>query len=337
MSANPFIFLLLLFNLGGAACLDEPVENGSISAELKQIQGYWRDEHDSLYLLGLEGPRMTISYDGGVREVAMVMNVEAGRARLCSSGRNVDAGLKLSAGQLVFHDRFRDETHHLFRLRQKPEALCLSSFHLPAPSPISESQVSEIQRELSLRNQQDQALLRPIRQARPPDSRDLPWLKSDEHPKPGDPDLEREIRLVGHTIENTLYVRNLVSKVGWIDVGRFGFGASNAAFLLVQHSWDVPLMRAVLPQLKEDVDRGLMERDTYALLYDRLQLALGHPQLYGSQIARDSLGVFVLPVADPAHVEERRRQLGLIPLAEYVRVFGADEVRFSSECAKSGL
>lgn len=135
-------------------------------------------------------------------------------------------------------------------------------------------------------------------------------------------------------MKNTEFIRELISEVGWIDVERFGRDASDAAFLLVQHSWDVPLMLAVLPQLKRDVDAGRMGTDVYALLYDRLQLALGLRQLYGTQIARDDRGnAVVLPVEDAAGVEERRRRFGLIPLADYVKVFGASEVRFSPACS----
>ncbi len=41
----------------------------------------------------------------------------------------------------------------------------------------------------------------------------------------------------------------------------------------------------------------------------------------------------VLPVEDSARIEERRRKLGLVRLADYVKAFGASEVRFSSACS----
>ena len=94
------------------------------------------------------------------------------------------------------------------------------------------------------------------------------------------------------------------------------------------------MMMAALPYLKKDVDRGLMGPDTFALHYDRLQLALGLRQRYGSQVATTPQGeTVVLPVeGDPSEIDRLRRQLGLIPLADYVRVFGAPAVRFSTDC-----
>jgi hypothetical protein len=293
---------------------------------------YWQDQNEPSYLLGMEGSRLTVSYGGRVREVVEVLDREEADARICYSGRESKTLLRLVGSELIFHDPFRDRTHHLRRLREKPSALSLT-FLLPDPAPIAKAKVEEVQRELSRRSQEDQALIGRSKQRVLTD--DLPWMKN-QSGAVMPPDLGAEIQFADLTIQNSAYIRKLLLDIGWIDVERFGYGASNAAFLLVQHSWDVPVMTAVLPRLKRDVDRGLMEPDTYALMYDRLQLALGVRQRYGTQIARTPEGeVIVLPVEDAAQVESFRRQLGLIPLAEYVRVFGASEVRFSSECGSS--
>jgi hypothetical protein len=76
-----------------------------------------------------------------------------------------------------------------------------------------------------------------------------------------------------------------------------------------------------------------MDAVPYVLLLDRLELSLGKRQRYGSQVATDERGeIFVLPVEDPAKVDALRESLGLIPLKEYVQVFGASEVKFSQDC-----
>lgn len=104
--------------------------------------------------------------------------------------------------------------------------------------------------------------------------------------------------------------------------------------MLVQHSWDSALLLSVLPYLKKDVDAGLMAGESYALLYDRAQLALGRPQRFGSQVARDSNGgLIVLPLEDAEHVDARRKEWSLQPLKDYVGVFGAPEVKLSTECS----
>lgn len=133
---------------------------------------------------------------------------------------------------------------------------------------------------------------------------------------------------------NTRYLKDLISEVGWIDVQRFGYPASNAAFLLVQHSYDLPLMMAVLPRIKADVDADRTEGEPYALLVDRLQLALGEKQLYGSQVFTNEYGEYaILPVAEPDRLGERRAALHMTSIAEYMQAWGSTEVRISSACS----
>jgi hypothetical protein len=299
-----------------------------------KAEGYWQDLDDPGYLLGLEGLRLTVAYGGKVREVAGILSMEGPNTRICTSGREAKTILHLQGRELTFHDPFRNRDHRLQRLDEKPPALSLTSVSLPDPSPIGEERVREVQKELFRRSQADQALI--DRNKQRVLSEDPPWQDNQSRSVPTTSDPKAEIRLADLTIRNSEYIRNLLLEVGWIDVGRFGYSASNEAFLLVQHSWDVPIIIATLPRLKQDVDRGLMENDTYALMYDRLQLALGLRQRYGTQIARDPQGeAIVLPVEDKAQVDSFRRQIGLIPLLDYVRVFGASEVRFSSECQAS--
>lgn len=326
--------LLLLFGVlppDPAACPDEArLGEKALPPGLAPLQGYWRDKTDPDYLLAVEGSRMIVAYGAQVREVASILGTDGKDARICHSGREAQTALRPQNGELVFRDPFREQAHRLTRLDHRPASLCLSSLHLPEARPIAASRVGQIQRELYERSRKEQSLLRP---SNPSGQENPPWLQtqSTTPPAPGAPDSA--LKMADQVMRNTEYVRDLLTAVGWIDVGRFGHGTSNAAFLIVQHSWDVPLMLAVLPRLKKDVDAGLMGADTYALLHDRLQLALGLPQRYGTQIGRDHQGnAIVLPVEEPARVAELRRQLGLIPLADYVKVFGASEVRFSSAC-----
>lgn len=124
--------------------------------------------------------------------------------------------------------------------------------------------------------------------------------------------------------DNTRYLRGVVADVGWIDAGRFGQPAADAAFLLVQHSGDLALMLAVLPGIERDVRAGAVNGQNYALLYDRTQLMSGGNQRYGTQVRAED-GASVVPrLEDPDGVDERRRALGLGPLREYLRRFGPD-------------
>jgi hypothetical protein len=324
----PLTLLLWWIAVAGISC------TGNRRAQDFPSPGYWRDLNDPLYLLALERDRLIVSYDGRVREVFGILSTQRPEAlRLCYSGREKTTLLRREGNKLVFYDPFRAQVHQLRRLRRKPEALSLTSFPLPNPSAIAEEKVQEIRKEIGQRSRQDQAALGHQRQDSPQGNGFL-FIESNSSVAPKLHASEEEMQFADISMKNSDYLRGILLKVGWIDVKRFGYGTSNSAFLILQHGWDVSVMIAALPYLKEDVDRGLMESDTYALLYDRIQLALGLRQRYGTQIATTSRGeIFVLPVeGDPDKVDTFRRQLGLIPPADYVRIFGASTVQFSSEC-----
>ncbi len=102
--------------------------------------------------------------------------------------------------------------------------------------------------------------------------------------------------------ENTKFLKDLVAEIGWIDSRRFGSIAADYAFLLAQHSQDIPLMLAALPKIKEEIETRRLEGDTYALLYDRIQLLLGEKQLYGTRMGKDPAGQpIVLPTRAPGN------------------------------------
>src|SRR5262249_16601741 len=93
--------------------------------------------------------------------------------------------------------------------------------------------------------------------------------------------------------DNTAYLLKLVREVGWIDAGRFGKEAWNAAFLITQHSGHLPLMLAVLPEIEKDYKAKRIEAQHYALIYDRVQLLTGGKQRYGTQLGQNEKGEWV--------------------------------------------
>ncbi len=59
-----------------------------------------------------------------------------------------------------------------------------------------------------------------------------------------------------------------------------------------------------------------------------MQVLSGRPQRYGTQIQVDAEGRNVLcDLDDPDKVDERRRALGLGPLADYLESFGEPVIR----------
>lgn len=73
---------------------------------------------------------------------------------------------------------------------------------------------------------------------------------------------------------------------------------------------------------------GELDKSALALLEDRVLTNQSKPQLYGSQLHNNPLTgkLEFFPIADEAHVDERRASMGLGPLADYAKGFGLDYV-----------
>lgn len=131
-------------------------------------------------------------------------------------------------------------------------------------------------------------------------------------------------------IENREYLKALIREIGWIDLHRFGPEGSGNAIVLAQHSEDLSLMTAILLFVEKDYKGAGENSVMYAILYDALQLHLGRKQRYGTQVAPDSEGhPMVLPLEDASKVEQFRKEIGLPPLAEYLKL--ASEGLFSGQ------
>ena len=115
----------------------------------------------------------------------------------------------------------------------------------------------------------------------------------------------------------------MLARIGWFDISRYGTEASQAAWLIVQHSdHDLAWQQQVLADLAPRVVRGDMQRSYYAYLADRVAVATGQPQLYGTQgrcAGRGNLQLF--EVSDRADLDRRRAEMGLEPIAAYTERF----------------
>jgi hypothetical protein len=105
-----------------------------------------------------------------------------------------------------------------------------------------------------------------------------------------------------------------------------GDEGAEAAWRLAQHAlFDPGLQRRCLEMLEVAVDTGDAPAGHHAVLLDRVRMADGRNQVYGSQFVRSDDGTTVVPftIDDPAGVDDRRRRVGLPPLAEQTRAMQA--------------
>ena len=90
------------------------------------------------------------------------------------------------------------------------------------------------------------------------------------------------------------------------------------------------------PLIELDVRSKRIDAQPFALLFDRLHVMLGEKQRYGTQLGNNLEGeLLLMPLEDRGRVEELRKELGLIPLAEYLRFFekqnGGKPIRSASD------
>lgn len=117
-------------------------------------------------------------------------------------------------------------------------------------------------------------------------------------------------------------LREIIKEFGWPGRSMVGPQAANSAWLIAQHGGK-EFLHEVLPLMKQAVDKGELPGASYALSVDRTRIQDGLKQLYGSQFDTKGDKCEPLPIEDPEHVDERRKEVGLDTLAEYTRTLCA--------------
>lgn len=118
---------------------------------------------------------------------------------------------------------------------------------------------------------------------------------------------------------NLIRVKSILDRQGWLGADVVGEQGNTALFLVIQHS-DQATREKYLPMMREAVKNGKAQASSLALLEDRVALAQGKRQIYGSQIGRnpETQAYYLSPLEDPDNVDKRRADVGLGPLAEYL-------------------
>jgi hypothetical protein len=133
-------------------------------------------------------------------------------------------------------------------------------------------------------------------------------------------DEQRAATRVGEVdADNTAWLRGVVDRHGWPGASLVGEDGANAAWLLVQHAdHDPAFQRRCLDLLQAAVERGEGSARDLAYLTDRVLLAEGAEQEYGTQMRTTRAGYAPRSLRDPATVDVRRASVGLEPIAGYI-------------------
>lgn len=263
--------------------------------------GAWRDVADDGHWLLLEAGRL--------REL------EHGRAVFARADYDVDHLVRSDWGRLtrveltvegeppllVVTTPARTVKLRRADAKELPAELDPKPLALGTAAPLAAEPVAALQRELAERRVRDQA------------------VRTGFSGSPTPAQIEEMGRV---DEENTAWLAERIAAIGWIDVTRFGADAAGAAFLIVQHSGDLPLMMAALPAIERDVREHGLDGQNYALLWDRLQVNLGRKQRYGSQLGIDANGRHVVvAIEERDGVDARRKELRMTPLKQYLDLF----------------
>jgi hypothetical protein len=118
----------------------------------------------------------------------------------------------------------------------------------------------------------------------------------------------------------------IFDEYGWPTFDLVGEDGSTAAWVIAQHAdLDPAVQQRALELLRVAAEQGQASRGDLAYLEDRVAVAAGNDQVYGTQIrcSEDGTPVPATPIADEATVDERRSAAGLAPLADYVEEMAA--------------
>jgi hypothetical protein len=187
----------------------------------------------------------------------------------------------------------------------------------PTPMPAKEP---ELQSELLLRTKADQEARTALTE----------WIKAHgsngalnvaELSQEQQAEFERiSVRMSEVDEENTKWLKGVVEKHGWPTNTLVGKDGADAAWLLVQHADADPRFQRQCLDLMAGLPKDEVSQSKRAYLTDRVLLAEGKKQLYGTQFHSVEGRWKPRPIEDEAQVDKRRTEIGLPPLAEYARL-----------------
>ncbi|UHG89594.1 DUF6624 domain-containing protein [Spirosoma oryzicola] len=123
---------------------------------------------------------------------------------------------------------------------------------------------------------------------------------------------------------NLAKIEQIIKQYGYPGQSLVGSKQGNTAWLVIQHS-SLSVQEKYFPLMQQAAKEDEMQKSNLALLTDRIRLAKGQQQLYGTQVISDSTGKKAFgPIEDEANVNKRRAEVGLGPIEEYAKQFGLD-------------
>ncbi len=121
---------------------------------------------------------------------------------------------------------------------------------------------------------------------------------------------------------NSEKLNKIIALIGYPTIEKVGKEASEAAWLVIQHSIGNPVfMKKCAQLLKIETDKNKVDQKNLAYLTDRIAVFEGNPQLYGTQFDWDKNGQLNPNLYDDLNeVNRRRKKIGLNSLEEQTEI-----------------
>jgi hypothetical protein len=121
---------------------------------------------------------------------------------------------------------------------------------------------------------------------------------------------------------------------GYNLVGKMG---EQNFWLMVQHcDIDISFQSRVLEKLKIEVEKKNADGRHLALLIDRVKINNGEKQVYGTQVTYNTMGqAYPINLIDSTNVNNRRTEVGLEPIEEYLNKMTKMHFEMNKEKLKS--
>jgi hypothetical protein len=131
--------------------------------------------------------------------------------------------------------------------------------------------------------------------------------------------LEQTGKMSAVDQKNRARLKQVVDQHSWPGKSLVGKEGAHAAWLLVQHAdGDLAFQKRCLALMKA-AGKGDVEPQDIAYLTDRVLVAEKKKQTYGTQLQQKWGRFTPQPMENEANVDKRRAEVGLPPLAEYLK------------------
>ena len=141
----------------------------------------------------------------------------------------------------------------------------------------------------------------------------------------------------GEDTSRTERLAEIIDEHGWPGHDLVGEDGASAAWVIAQHSdLDVVFQREALDLMRDAVEQGDADPTELAYLEDRVALADGDPQRYGTQIGCADGRAEPAPLAEPDRVDELRAEVGMEPLEDYLAELADDCAAEAAQSPASG-